>query len=153
MRQCVRGSSRLRIAVRCRLGIPAISLDQVLIGAASRFVHRTEFALRGIKILDDRIYNPTYAVLLVTGILTALEGHWSFGQLWIALGIGLYVLLAAIAAIVFTPSLRKQIEVLASEGRDSPRYAQLAARVQASGAVLGVIVIGVVFIMVTKPTI
>ena len=112
-----------------------------------------EFALRGIKILDDRIANPTYAVLLVTGILTALDGHWSFGQLWIALGIGLYVLLAVIAAIVFTPSLRQQIEVLASEGRDSPRYAQLAARVQASGAILGVIVVGIVFIMVTKPTI
>ena len=44
------------------------------------------FALRGIKFLDDRVANPAYAVLLIAGILTVLEGHWSFGQLWIALG-------------------------------------------------------------------
>ena len=110
------------------------------------------FALRGIKLLDDRVANPAYAVLLIAGILTVLEGHWSFGQLWIALGIGLYVLLATIAAVVFTPSLRKQIEVLATEGRGSPEYARLGSRVQLSGAILGVIVIAVVFIMVTKPT-
>jgi uncharacterized membrane protein len=109
------------------------------------------FALRGVKFLDDRVANPAYGVLLIAGILTVLEGHWSFGQLWIVLGIVGYVLVVAIAVAVFTPSLRGQIEVLATDGRDSPRYRELGRRVQTSGAILGVIVIAIVFIMVTKP--
>jgi len=109
------------------------------------------FALRGVKFLDDRVANPAYGVLLVFGILTVLEGHWSFGQLWIILGIVGYVLIAAIAATVFTPSLRGQIEVLGSEGRDSPRYQELGKRVQMSGAILAVLVIAIVFMTVTKP--
>jgi uncharacterized membrane protein len=109
------------------------------------------FALRGVKFLDDRVANPAYGVLLIAGILTVLEGHWSFGQLWIVLGIVGYVLVVAIAVAVFTPSLRGQIEVLATDGRGSPRYRELGRRVQTSGAILGVIVIAIVFIMVTKP--
>jgi uncharacterized membrane protein len=109
------------------------------------------FALRGIKFLDDRVANPAYGVLLIAGILTVLEGHWSFGQLWIVLGIVGYVLVVAIAVAVFTPSLRGQIEVLGSDGRESPRYRELGKRVQMSGAILGVLVIAIVFVMVTKP--
>jgi uncharacterized membrane protein len=109
------------------------------------------FALRGIKFLDDRVANPAYGVLLIAGILTVLEGHWSFGQLWIVLGIVGYVLVVAIAVAIFTPSLRGQIEVLGSDGRESPRYRELGKRVQMSGAILGVLVIAIVFVMVTKP--
>jgi uncharacterized membrane protein len=109
------------------------------------------FALRGIKFLDDRVANPAYGVLLIAGILTVLEGHWSFGQLWIVLGIVGYVLVVAIAVAIFTPSLRGQIEVLGSDGRESPRYRELGKRVQMSGAILGVLVIAIVFFMVTKP--
>jgi uncharacterized membrane protein len=109
------------------------------------------FALRGVKFLDDRVANPAYGVLLIAGILTVLEGHWSFGQLWIVLGIIGYVLVVAIAVAVFTPSLRGQIEALATDGRDSPRYRELGKRVQVSGPIIGVIVIAIVFIMVTKP--
>ena len=57
-----------------------------------------------------------------------------------------------LAAAVFTPTLRKQIEVLEAEGPQGDRYRALAARSRGSGIVLGVIVIGIVFLMVTKPT-
>jgi uncharacterized membrane protein len=124
----------------------------VWLARARRSPENELFALRGVKFLDDPVANPAYGVLLLAGILTVLEGDWSFGQLWIVLGIVGYVLIAAIAATVFTPSLRKQIEVLGSEGRQSPLYQQLGKRVQVSGAILGVIVIAVVWVMVTKPT-
>lgn len=53
---------------------------------------------------------------------------------------------------MYTPTLRKQIEVLEAEGPRTPRYRALARRSAISGMVLGVIVVGIVFLMVTKPT-
>src|SRR5436853_7453525 len=55
LRQCVHGSSCVSIAVRGRLGIPAICFYQILVGASSRFVHRAELTLRDRQILVCRL--------------------------------------------------------------------------------------------------
>jgi hypothetical protein len=41
------------------------------------------FALRGVKFLDDRVANPAYLVVLLTG-LTMAWWHWSYTTHWIS---------------------------------------------------------------------
>jgi uncharacterized membrane protein len=114
--------------------------------------HRA-FALRGVKFLDDRFANPAYAVLLVTGLIMVLTTPGlHLTTLWVLVALILYTTTVILAAGVYTPTLRKQIETLEAEGADSERYLTLAKRSTVSGIVLGVIVTVIVFLMVTKPT-
>ena len=107
--------------------------------------------LRTIKFIDDRIANPAYGLLLITGLFMVFNSGIPFSRLWIAAAIGLYVVLLFVGFGVYTPTLRDQIRVLESEGPGSEAYQQLAARGRTVGIVLGVIVVVIVFLMVTKP--
>jgi uncharacterized membrane protein len=111
------------------------------------------YVLRGVKILDDRFANPAYGVLLLTGLTMVLTTPGlDLTTFWVLVALILYAVTVLLAAAVFTPTLRKQIETLEVEGPQTPRYQALAARARVSGIVLGVIVVVIVFLMVTKPT-
>lgn len=53
---------------------------------------------------------------------------------------------------LYTPVLRGQIRALESGGAASAEFRRLSARGALLGAMLGVDVIAIVFLMVTKPT-
>lgn len=107
--------------------------------------------LRGIKILDDRFANPSYGLLLVTGLLMVWNASIPLSTFWISTGIGIYAVVVILGAFVFTPTLRRQIAVLEAEGR-SERYESLSMRGRIVGIVLAVLVVVIVFLMVAKPT-
>ncbi len=107
--------------------------------------------LRTIKFMDDRFANPAYGLLLVTGLFMAWSAGIPFSRLWIALGIGLWVVLVFVGLGFYTPTLRDQIRVLESEGPGSEEYQRLAARGRNIGISLAVIIVVIVFLMVTKP--
>lgn len=106
--------------------------------------------LRTIKFLDDRIANPAYGLLLLTGLLMIFSAGIPV-RLWIALSIGLWLVLIVVGLGVYTPTLRDQIRVLESEGPGSEEYQRLSSRGRTLGIVLGIIVVVIVFLMVTKP--
>ena len=106
--------------------------------------------LRTIKFLDDRIANPAYGLLLLTGLWMIFSAGIPV-RLWIALAIGLWLVLVVVGLGVYTPTLRDQIRVLESEGPGSEEYQRLSSRGRTLGIVLGIIVIVIVFLMVTKP--
>lgn len=108
--------------------------------------------LRTIKFLDDRIANPAYGLLLVTGLFMVFNTGIPVSTPWIALAIGLWLVLVFVGLGVYTPTLRDQIRVLESEGPASAEYHRLAARGRTVGIVLGIIVIVIVFLMVVKPS-
>ncbi len=108
--------------------------------------------LRGIKVLDDRFANPAYGLLLVTGVILVLLSGIPFSTFWIALAIGLYVVLLVVAAAFYSPTLKKQIAVLQSAGVGSDEYARLSRRGTFLGILLAVIVLVIEFVMVVKPT-
>jgi hypothetical protein len=56
-----------------------------------------------------------------------------------------------VAVAGYTPALKRQIAVLERSGVNSSEYQAAAARGVRLGAVLGVIVIAIVFLMVVKP--
>jgi uncharacterized membrane protein len=107
--------------------------------------------LRGIKLLDDRIANPAYILLLITGLGMVGIGGLSLTMVWIAASLGLYVALAVVGIAVFGPALRRQIAVLEVGAPDTAEYAEAARRTTLSGAILVVIALVIVFLMVTKP--
>src|SRR5262245_23310666 len=119
---------------------------------AARSPEHYRFTLRGVKFLDDRIANPAYVLLLITGLSMVWVGDLSLTQLWLELAIALYIALVLVGLFGYTPTLRNQIRVLDEQGAASAEFQRLAKRGTALGAVLGVIVIVIVFLMVTKPT-
>ncbi len=118
---------------------------------AARDREHLGFTLRGIQFLDQRVANPAYGVLLVTGLVMAVTTY-TITTRWILTGIILYVVLAAAAGAMFTPTLRRQIGALDAEGADSVAYRAADARARGIGMFLGVLLVVAVVVMVVKPT-
>ena len=113
----------------------------------------TAFALKGVKFMDDRIANPAYGVLLLTGLLMVYLGHYSITTLWIDIALILFVALIALAAFVYTPALREQVKLAEAGDTSSAAFTRLGTRGQVAGQALGVIVLVILAMMVFKPTI
>ncbi len=124
----------------------------VWLGRAARSPEHEGYVLRGVKILDDRFANPAYGVLLLTGLWMVAISPWEITTFWILTALILYAITVVLAAAVYTPTLRKQIETLESVGSSTEAYRRLATRNRVVGIALGIIVVGIVFLMVTKPT-
>ena len=118
---------------------------------AARHLEALPFTLRGIKQIDDRIANPAYGLLLVTGLLMVFVVRLPLTTPWLLTSLVLYVLVMLVGLLGYTPTLRRQIQLLDSEGFQSPHYQALAGRGTRLGVVLAVLVIGIVFLMVVKP--
>jgi len=109
------------------------------------------FALKGIKFLDDRIANPSYGILFLTGLILIFVGHWG-PALWLIVAIVLFVVVAALGFGVFTPLLRDQIKLADAGETASADFMRLARRSRALGPILGILVLAILAMMVFKPT-
>ena len=123
----------------------------VWIGRAKRDPGTLPFALRGVKFLDDRVANPCYGLLVLTGFAMAGVSKTPVTTPWILTGIGLVLVVFAVAMFGYTPTLRRQIEALDRSGASSQQYLDLARRSTRLGALLGVLVAAIVIVMVVKP--
>jgi uncharacterized membrane protein len=110
------------------------------------------FALESIKKLDDRLANPAYVVLPITGIVMVLIGDIGFTTFWIAVAIGLYILVGVFAATLFVPALRRLTAIVETEGPEAAGYAEAAKRTRAMGLLTMLPVGGILYLMVLKPT-
>jgi uncharacterized membrane protein len=118
---------------------------------AQRDLAHTAFALKGIKFLDDRIANPSYGVLLLTGLLMVVLLPIPITTLWILIALVLYAILVVLAISQYTPTLRKQIKLAEAGDTTSAEFTGLARRSQVLGQALGVIVLVILAMMVFKP--
>ena len=111
---------------------------------------RLVFTIDSIRRLDNRIATPAYIVLLITGIGMVLSGAFSFGELWIQIAIGLYVLAVLIGIFLYSPTLRRQLAE-AEKNPKSAEYQAVASRSNILGIVEVAIVLVIVYLMVAKP--
>ncbi len=83
-----------------------------------------------MKFLDDRVANPAYLLVLVTG-LTMACWHWSYATNWIMAAIVLFVGMFIFALAIYSPALGRQIEALERDRPKSPecRSANLRATI------------------------
>lgn len=110
------------------------------------------FVLRGLKRLDDWFANPAYVLLAITGVTMVFVGELRFTTFWIAGGIVLWAIAVALGFFVYTPMLRNQIHSLETTGPESEDYKRHASNARFVGILLALIVVVIVFLMVTKPT-
>ena len=110
------------------------------------------FALKGIKFIDDRIANPAYGVLVVTGLLLVFVNRWPVGSLWIVLALILFAALAVLAFRVYSPLLRNQIRLVDAGDTTSPEFERLSRRSAMVGPILGLLAVLILILMVFKPT-
>jgi len=110
------------------------------------------FALKGIKFLDDRIANPAYGLVLLTGLVMVFMGPWSITSLWVIAALVLFVAVAVIGFAYFTPLVRNQIRLVDAGDTSSPEFERLSRRNAMIGPILGVIVLVILAMMVFKPS-
>ena len=65
---------------------------------AQRDPSHTGFALKGIKFLDDRVANPAYGVLLLSGIFMVILGPSKITTFWIDVALVPFAVPAVLAA-------------------------------------------------------
>jgi uncharacterized membrane protein len=123
----------------------------VWVSRASRDPRHLAFALRGIKVLDDRMANPAYGLLLVTGLGMVHFGTIAWTTPWLLTSLVLYGAVVVLGLLGFTPVLRRQIEVLEGRGADSLEYRALAGQARMIGMLLAILVALIVLLMVIKP--
>lgn len=111
----------------------------------------TSFALKGIKFIDDRIANPAYGVLLITGLLMVFIGRISITSLWIIVALILFAAIVVIGLGFFSPLLKTQIRLADSGDTSSPEFQRLVRRSRTIGPILGLVVVVIVIMMVFKP--
>ena len=123
----------------------------VWLSRGARDPRHLPFALRGVKMLDDRLANPAYALLLVTGVAIIYADRLAWTTPWLLVSLFLYGVLVVLGLAGYTPLLRREIAVLEAEGPDSPAYQRLSGRGTLLGALIAVVVLVITFLMVTKP--
>src|SRR6266849_1974821 len=134
--------------------ITAVGLNisyAVWIIRAQREQAHTAFALKGIKFLDDRIANPAYGVLLLSGLLMVVLLPIPITTLWIVIALVLYAVMLVVAITQYTPTLRNQIKLAEAGDTTSAEFTRLAKRGQILGQTLAVIVLVILAMMVFKP--
>jgi uncharacterized membrane protein len=123
----------------------------IWLSRASRDTDNLPFTLKSIKLLDDRVANPAYGLLLITGLGMILTVPLPLSTPWLLTGLVLYGVLVVVGLLGYTPALRRQIRLLEEEGFSSPNYQAQARRGTIIGIILAVLAIGIVFLMVVKP--
>lgn len=118
---------------------------------AARDRQHLGYVLQGVKILDDRVANPAYGLLFVTGVAMVVVGKVPWQTPWLLTSLVLYAGVIVLGLFGYTPLLRRQIAELQARGPDAPEYQAVVGRAQFVGIALAVLVVVIVFFMVTKP--
>ena len=118
---------------------------------ASREPKELPFVLQSIRMIDRRLVNPCYGLLLLTGLTMALTVPIPLTTPWLLTAIALYVLAALLGILAYAPVMRQQLRSLASEGFESAAYQAVARRASVLGILVTIDVVVIVYLMVVKP--
>jgi uncharacterized membrane protein len=110
------------------------------------------FTLRTIKFMDDRVANPLYGLLVVSGLFMVFTAGYPLTTFWIAAALILYVIVVFIAFTLITPNFQRSLRALEAEGPESAAYKGAMSQGRTFGILVSVIVVAIVFLMVVKPT-
>jgi len=123
----------------------------IWINRASTEPKTLPFVLRNISWIDRRVANPAYGLLLITGLIMAFTLPIQLTTPWLLTALILYVAAAVFGALGYAPVVRRQIQLLESDGFDSPGYKAVAGRSTLFGLLVTIDVIVIIFLMVVKP--
>jgi len=126
-----------------------------LIGARARKSEDPRFIgefARTLSYVGLRVLMPAVIVVLLAGIWLVLTGsEWNFGQLWVLLGLGAFILAFLIGGI-YLSRVAIQLERAASSTDSNPQAArELLGRWMVGYQIILVILVFAVWDMVFKP--
>ncbi|HEU4488346.1 MAG TPA: DUF2269 family protein [Actinomycetota bacterium] len=98
-----------------------------------------------------RLYMPASALVLLAGIALVISGSWSFGQLWILLGLAAFAFSFIMGATMVGPTAKKLGTRIASHGPDDSEAQALIQRIFLLSRIELAVLIFIVFDMATKP--
>lgn len=138
---------------------PAFSAFPIIGPMAGKEPQHANFAARVNEQITKTRVVPLAIFQGITGlVLIYLTGLNPFSQLWLGLGIVLYLIAITYALLVQAPTGKKIVELTSAPpppGASGPPPELMAAvkRAQQGGMFLGVMIVAIVILMVTKPTI
>ena len=83
---------------------------------------------RNVEFLGQRVFLPASILLFLAGAAMVAQ-QWSFGQTWVAVSMGLWVLSAISGALYIGPRTKKIAELFEAEGPSSTAARALLSRV------------------------
>lgn len=119
---------------------------------ASKNAGTLPFTLQGVRMVDRRLANPGYALLLLSGLGMIWLGPFKLTTPWILVSLILYMGAFLGGIFVYAPTLRKQIALAESVGPDNEEYQAVARRGTILFYALAILVTAIVALMVFKPT-
>ena len=73
---------------------------------------------RNVEYLGTRVFLPASILLFIAGVAMVIQ-QWSFGQLWIAVSMGLWLLSALLGSLYIGPRTKKISQLFEAEGPTS----------------------------------
>lgn len=119
---------------------------------ASRDVVRIQGLLDDADWAANRLFIPSSLAVLILGILATMEGPWTFGDLWIVLGLVGYAMTFVTGVAFISPQVRRIQAVMERDGGMSPPAMVEVRKLFLIGRVDLVVLFTVVAVMALKPT-
>ncbi|HKP89642.1 MAG TPA: DUF2269 family protein [Thermoleophilaceae bacterium] len=112
------------------------------------YVHRLQ------RTINTYFALPALLVVLATGFYQVSDRDWDLGKPWLSISLGLVVLIAVVNVAYFIPEDKKLEAMVTGDlaaGEPSEEYNRRAQREGILGALTGVALVVIIFLMVTKP--
>jgi uncharacterized membrane protein len=119
---------------------------------ASRDAVRIQGLLDDADWAANRLFVPSSLAVLILGILATIEGPWTFGYLWIVLGLVGYAMTFLTGVAFISPQVRRIQAVMERDGGISPAAMAEVRKLFLIGRVDLVVLFTVVAVMALKPT-
>jgi uncharacterized membrane protein len=101
--------------------------------------------------LSNILFIPASLTVLVFGLLMVIDGPWSFGFLWVSLGLVGYLATFLTGVLLMKPGAEKISALIERDGGVSPQATIETRKLLAKGRIDTVVLYLVVAIMVLKP--
>ena len=102
--------------------------------------------------LTPRLFIPVSLATVITGALLVWDSAWSFGDLWIVIGLAAWLATFANGILFLKPNGERMKQIVAERGPASPEAQRIAARLSVVARVQLLALYIIVADMVLKPT-
>ena len=82
---------------------------------------------RNIEYIGMRVFMPAATLLFIAGVIMTIQA-WSFGQVWVAVSVALWILSAALGALYLGPRTKRVSALFDAEGPESVAGRQLISQ-------------------------
>jgi uncharacterized membrane protein len=100
----------------------------------------------------DPVFIPATLLVLVSGVLLVIDGPWSFGALWIVLGLAGFGFIYVYGFLYLDPQVKRMQTMVEPDGGIGPQAQAILRRFFVLWRIETVVLVLVVFDMTVKPT-